>query len=923
MRRARRDSTNGEPALNAPWEHWTQLATEDEGGVGDMPVFTSGSGLDSIALGSFAKEIGEDVPLAQGGMPAAESWCNGSFTPNSYSCSEGASISSNNLCMCLTKHARRDSDTAALSTSHSKMSDKVVRLTDELVKLYDFGAEMQLIWPDEELQGLLHSIREKFQKGSFKAHSLDEILRDRARRAEVPDSVAFTQSKGTTRRLELARVGLLINPSAIASPCGPEADEPLRLNSLLAHIDASGLVMWQPLRIRYKRKANGNAASDSDDRSSKRRKVSDFDLTKGESRESTTAYGLAFLEQMRRTADKSGRLVATYFEKLLPRQGNEEYYKRTRMPISLETIEEKLNNGEFKTLAQLESYFKRMICNAKEFYPRSSSNFDDAERVRKALSNYMTKTNPAYGTRGYQAQPTPLPPEDGEEEDEDADGEEDEEQADAEGEDAEGEEEDEAAEDEEEPEEEETVGRGSRRRSIVLKRRESGRQSRNSVSQAKDSPRPSVSSGRPDHQYEGVPYKGLSFQQAQEKLVEELLRWQEPEYVKSPESFSSQANHWFRYEGYFEPFHNLPPRALKDYYKVVSDPLSLKKLQKMVKGVHGRGDATGVSDFKSWNAFEEKSKLLWNNAFFYNEEGSEIYELAQELEQAFSEQLKEAQAVVPEPAQPPKIKLKIGQGTETPTSSKKITIHVGGRGSSAESPAPLSANSPAAPAINGTMRTSSRLEAARSGSLSAPSPSPSTQAGLKTEDSARATPVVTGPPPPVVPAAYPQPSMPQQPMAHFAPVVTTYVEPKRLRRKGTSSKDALISRLRIQLHPNMQVEHQDVITLLPHPRELQQSGTVNLPPHYNRVFIVVMLPEFLYERQYSLWVLINKQSLKPVMQPLPGQLREERAFEVALHQGVNVIEAHLIAAIPRDEREPGGPDAELEVFTVFANVMRT
>ncbi len=52
----------------------------------------------------------------------------------------------------------------------------------------------------------------------------------------------------------------------------------------------------------------------------------------------------------------------------------------------------------------------------------------------------------------------------------------------------------------------------------------------------------------------------------------------------------------------------------------------------MAKGVHGRGDATGVSDFKTWAAFEEKSKLLWNNAYFYNEEGSEIYELAQELE---------------------------------------------------------------------------------------------------------------------------------------------------------------------------------------------------------------------------------------------------------------------------------------------------
>lgn len=32
--------------------------------------------------------------------------------------------------------------------------------------------------------------------------------------------------------------------------------------------------------------------------------LQDFDLSKGESRDSTTAYGLSFLEQIRRTADK-------------------------------------------------------------------------------------------------------------------------------------------------------------------------------------------------------------------------------------------------------------------------------------------------------------------------------------------------------------------------------------------------------------------------------------------------------------------------------------------------------------------------------------------------------------------------------------------------------------------------------------------
>ena len=185
------------------------------------------------------------------------------------------------------------------------------------------------------------------------------------------------------------------------------------------------------------------------------------------------------------------------------------------MPISLETIEQKLNDGYFANLAELESYFKRMIANAKEFYPRSSSTFDDAERLRKSLSNYMTKNNPAYNTRGYQAFPTPLPEDD--EDGEDDGGEEDDNEEEAEDEDQE--------EDEDEDEEEEEEEPSSRRRSIVLKRRGPGRPRRSSVV------RPPTPDAKPDHEYEDVPYKGLTFQQAQEKVVEELLRHQEPEYV--------------------------------------------------------------------------------------------------------------------------------------------------------------------------------------------------------------------------------------------------------------------------------------------------------------------------------------------------------------------------------------------------------
>ncbi|KAH7156413.1 Bromodomain-containing protein [Dactylonectria macrodidyma] len=663
-----------------------------------------------------------------------------------------------------------------------------------------------------------------------------------------------------------------------------------------------------------KRKANGAAAVETPDRASKRRKLAEFDLAKGETRESTTAYGLSFLEQIRRTADKSGRLVATYFEHLLPRQGNSEYYKRTRMPISLETIENKLEGGEFENLAELESYFKRMIANAKEFYPRSSSTFDDAERLRKALSNYMTKTNPAYHLRGgYSAVPTPFPEDAQEDEDEDAEGEDEEEEG--------GDEDVEEEEDADEEKEEEDEEPSSRKRSIILKRRGPGRPTRAAATTKAESPRASAAPSRPDHQFENVPYKGLSFQQAQEKLIEELLRHQEPEYD----------------DAYFEPFINLPPRALRDYYKVITDPLSIKKLQKMVKGVHGRGEVTGTSDFKTWSAFQEKSTLLWTNAFFYNEEGSEIYGLAQELEKFFTKELKKAQTAVPEPT-PAKIKLKVGTGAESTPSSKKITIHVGGRGEPADSPAPQVTQSTDAPTngqpING-IRTSTpgqpnlgQLDkATRSLSTSVPSPSPSTHAALKAEDVAAASPAGISPPAGTVSAqaapvvGAPVPAVQSQPVQHN-PLANGYMEQKRYRGAGKTIDDALISSVRVQLHPAVQIQSPTIATVRPHPTEMVQSATVNLPAHLARVLIIPLLPDLLRTRQYSLWTVVNKQPLKPSHQQVPGQLPQERAFEAMLHPGINVIETHLIAAVPRNERVPGGPEVELEVFTIFVNVLR-
>ena len=80
------------------------------------------------------------------------------------------------------------------------------------------------------------------------------------------------------------------------------------------------------------------------------------------------------------------------------------------------------------------------------------------------------------------------------------------------------------------------------------------------------------------------------------------------------------------------PFVNLPSRKLVDYYHTISRPVSLRGIEKKVKGVHGRNTPTGISDFKTWKAFEDELSYIWRNAREYNVEGSEIYVMAGQLE---------------------------------------------------------------------------------------------------------------------------------------------------------------------------------------------------------------------------------------------------------------------------------------------------
>lgn len=106
----------------------------------------------------------------------------------------------------------------------------------------------------------------------------------------------------------------------------------------------------------------------------------------------------------------SGRLIAVEFLELPDEDEIPEYYDIIRLPVALETIEAKVKRNDYPTVSAIESDLKRMVQNAKEFNDSKSVIFEDAERVRKLVFNFMKVNNPEYRENpGYSATATEIP----------------------------------------------------------------------------------------------------------------------------------------------------------------------------------------------------------------------------------------------------------------------------------------------------------------------------------------------------------------------------------------------------------------------------------------------------------------------------------------------------------------------------------
>ncbi|KAL6712093.1 hypothetical protein ACN47E_003136 [Coniothyrium glycines] len=708
-----------------------------------------------------------------------------------------------------------------------------------------------------------------------------------------------------------------------------------------------------------KRKAASAAGGDGEGRPAKRQKVPAESNANSETVESTTISGLKFLDSLKAAKDKTGRPIADHFLSLPDKDELPEYYEHVKLPIALETIENKLNAGEYSNLAQVESDCKRLVNNAKSYNEKKSAVYEDAERLRKTASNWMTKNNPAYRDGNYVAVATPIPGED--------------------------------SSTPSKPLRTASTPRAAQTPSTGADTAERPRRAAAVAAAQLATPAPSklrhsASAARLSGK-DSTGFSGKTFQQAQEQIVSHIIDYEDGGVQ------------------IFLPFLNLPPRSLKDYYALIREPMSLSAVQKKVRGVVGREAPTGQTLYKSWDAFEKSFSMIWSNARIYNEDGSDIYTLSQELEDVFFEKLNDAKANVIEPSQP-KLRLNMSGGAAVPKQQLKLKLRQS-PGSEANTPGARSSTTPGVivdgdalqrqqrhvldathrpsrPSSSGKTVTVSAVanpfNGPRGGSSSIPSlplghprasgspalneikqdtqspalsavrPTSTAPDGQRLSVPMQAPAAVMAPPSttPRPTSGSPHPNGVSQTNGYHTPYqAQTYYAPPAAPRFDCLRKiplksidDALIPKIILNTHPALNLAKPWSAAIYADKQKTAHSATIVVSSTHSYLQITPNVPIALTSRLYRLFVTVNGNRTLEVNRvpvtagingssPGPGyesgKKKGEPVFEAKLIGGVNRIEVEIVAEKERKDVSDAGnakDQIEIEKCTIFLHLMR-
>ncbi|XP_062400616.1 polybromo 1, like isoform X4 [Sardina pilchardus] len=156
------------------------------------------------------------------------------------------------------------------------------------------------------------------------------------------------------------------------------------------------------LRIRNRRSAQGDrlsaitlslqGGSESDEDSmlagSVRYDASEAEAESGHSRMSSGDPVFMLYQAIRGARNTQGQLLAEPFQQLPSRREYPDYYQQIKQPVSLQQIREKMKNGEYEAVEQMDVDLNLMFENAKRYNVPNSNIYKRAHRLQQLLQVY-------------------------------------------------------------------------------------------------------------------------------------------------------------------------------------------------------------------------------------------------------------------------------------------------------------------------------------------------------------------------------------------------------------------------------------------------------------------------------------------------------------------------------------------------------
>ncbi|XP_062400614.1 polybromo 1, like isoform X3 [Sardina pilchardus] len=153
------------------------------------------------------------------------------------------------------------------------------------------------------------------------------------------------------------------------------------------------------LRIRNRRSAQGDrlsaitlslqGGSESDEDSmlagSVRYDASEAEAESGHSRMSSGDPVFMLYQAIRGARNTQGQLLAEPFQQLPSRREYPDYYQQIKQPVSLQQIREKMKNGEYEAVEQMDVDLNLMFENAKRYNVPNSNIYKRAHRLQQLL----------------------------------------------------------------------------------------------------------------------------------------------------------------------------------------------------------------------------------------------------------------------------------------------------------------------------------------------------------------------------------------------------------------------------------------------------------------------------------------------------------------------------------------------------------